>query len=137
MSIPGKVLLLLALFPGCASVPSGRPSKASFEGEVGDANSGDSVNRVFAGVLKKTPIGYLLYRNASDASNEDFSQALDVILDQKTPPPKALDVVEHACVAVTGVFTGFGSDTIGIGNFRSTIGFVIASSIEPLKCAQK
>jgi len=85
------------------------------------------------GFLKPMDGAYFLYKDAASSAGEDHSSGIDVVLGRGSIIDYS-EVDDGKCAIVHGVFKAFDGDTMGIGYFRSGIGFVEAKEITLVDC---
>jgi hypothetical protein len=110
-------LLVLVLLAGCAST---RP--VAWQGVGGNLN-GHAVT--LQGTIESLPAAGTLHLCPNGRS--DLSQCIDVVASQSI----SAALRSGTCSAISGKFTAFGPDTVGIGNFRSSIGFIEVARAGP------
>ena len=119
-------LLLLMFLAGCTSY---RPT--SWSSDLG-AHEGHAIS--ISGTPVFSELGEsLLYLCPAGHLGEPTSRCLDVIA-----PVKLVARLRRAsaqCVEVSGTFRAFNQERIGMGNFRSVIGFIEAARAIPVMCA--
>jgi hypothetical protein len=117
-----RVLLLLMLLAGCTSY-----APASLDTDL-SARDGSTLQ------ISGTPIfsdlgESLLYLCPAGHAGDPTGSCLDVVA-PVTLVAKLRNSATH-CIAVSGKFIAFGPDRVGLGNYRSEIGYIETTHAGP------
>ena len=71
---------------------------------------------------------YQLFHLCPDASAEEtYRSCIDLVVPQRLQP--SFPAEQGACVAPSGRFHAFGPDRVGLGNYYSSIGYIVVSRV--------
>lgn len=83
-----------------------------------------------SGYLVKSPIGGLyLYESYEKAKEEDYSGGIDVVWPASTKIEDDQKLAEGRCAVVSGLFTSFNKNRVGMGYYRSKVGYISARRV--------
>ena len=108
-----RVPLLVLLTAGCASV---QPVAWT---DVGKSIDGRTVS--LRGTIESSPAAGTLH--LCPLGRSDLAQCIDVVASPRT----IANLRSGNCSSLSGRFVAFGPDVVGIGNFRSSIGYIEAA----------
>ena len=113
------LLPLVLLLGGCATsaVPLAK---------LGQERDGSRVS--VPGELHTQSGAYRLFHLCQDASAADtYRTCIDLVVPERLQA--SLPAEQGACVVPSGRFHAFGPDRIGLGNYYSTIGYIVVSRV--------
>lgn len=125
----GLVFLVL----GCSHLPAASDLSLEQIGKRAAELNGKRIST--SGILVASELsGLYLYSNRKNANEENYTPGIDVILDSRLKKlPLHVDS-EGECASVMGEFTAFNDELIGMGYYRSQIGYMTADEVRAEKC---
>lgn len=128
-----KIMLLLVAMTlaqsSCATEQKGVRVK-----DVSELVGSDSRPVVISGYAKMVAGGIFLFSDVQAAQKEDWRRGVDVVSSSGADKAAKAAVGDGGCAEVRGAFVAFDENVVGIGNFRSSIGFIDATNVRLKRC---